>query len=324
MLTMRAFVLRMKTWGTVDHVGDALVADRITIGWSHVRGLIDLQDYHQVREAVRTASDGMDNRRAGHAAGNLWRFLHEMKPDDRVIVPRGDEVYLARVTGPPGYDEDAVTQDIAHFRPVEWLNGKEPFPRRGLPSKLQFRVGPATRKTCLDITGDLQEILALETGSVRTDTPFQADLHGDLVAATTRTLLKGKMNSKSFEFFLRDLFQHLGATEGTVRGGRGDKGADIVLEMPLGATSLRQRVAVQAKYYHDRRLVGPNAVDQLVAGMDAEDADLGVIVTTTGFSEQASAAVSECGRRIELIDGGHLASMIVEHGVLLPQRSDDD
>lgn len=325
MLTkMRAFVLRMKTWGEVDHVGDALAADRITIGWSHVRGLIGLQNLREVREAVRAASGDEDYRRAGHGAGNLWRFLHEMQPDDRVLVPRGDEVYLAKVTGPPGYDESAVTQDIAHFRPVEWLNGKNPFPRHGLPSKLQFRVGPGNRRTCADITGDLSEVLALETGGVRTDTAFEADLHGHLVTTTIETLLKGKMNPKSFEHFLRDLFQHLGATEGTVRGGRGDKGADIVLEMPLGVTPLRQRVAVQAKYYHDGRPVGPDAVRQLVAGMDAEDADLGVIVTTTVFSDEASAEASKSSTRIELIDGAHLASMIVEHGVPLPQRTDEE
>lgn len=120
MLTkMRAFVLRMKTWGEVDHVGDALAADRITIGWSHVRGLIGLQNLREVREAVCAASGDEDYRRAGHGAGNLWRFLHEMHPDDRVLVPRGDEVYLAKVTGPPGYDESTVTQDIAHSFPTD-------------------------------------------------------------------------------------------------------------------------------------------------------------------------------------------------------------
>lgn len=326
MSTIRAFVLRMRTWGEHYRVEKGLATNRITIGWSRARKLITLPNDHRAfRDAIRDAYPEIKtNQRAGSYAGSMLRFIHGMRPEDRVLVPRGKDVFLAKIDGAAGYDDDGVDDDIAHYRPVEWMNGSAPFPRDRLPSRLQFCVGEGTRITCRDITTDLPAILALETGLIKTDTTFQDDLHEQLVAKARHALDEGKMNPKSFEYLLRDLFTRWGATEGAVRGGRGDKGADIVLEMPIGTTFLRQKVAVQAKYYPDRRPVDPGAVRQLVAGMEAEGADLGIVVTTSEFSDEAAALASECGYRIEFIDGALLASMIVEHGVFSSMTPDDE
>jgi restriction endonuclease Mrr len=61
-----------------------------------------------------------------------------------------------------------------------------------------------------------------------------------------------------------------------------------------------------------------DVVDKLKEGMEAESADLGMIVTTGTFSDDAIKAATEyfedSGIRIELVDGEQFAKMIVEHG----------
>ncbi len=65
--------------------------------------------------------------------------------------------------------------------------------------------------------------------------------------------------------------------------------------------------------------VGPEVVEQLIQGIEAEAASLGMVVTSGTISEEASGAaefyLDQKGIRIELIDGPQLATLIVERGL---------
>lgn len=75
---------------------------------------------------------------------------------------------------------------------------------------------------------------------------------------------------------------------------------------------------MQAKHWQPEPPVACGAVEQLVSGMEAEGADLGMVVTTGSFSPDAVEAAerysAESGKRIELVDGEQFAKMLVEHG----------
>lgn len=77
-------------------------------------------------------------------------------------------------------------------------------------------------------------------------------------------------------------------------------------------------VAVQAKHWQPEPPVDRHVIDQLVSGMEAEGADLGMVITTGTYSDEASRAAKEylesAGKKIELVDGEQFAKMIVEHG----------
>jgi predicted Mrr-cat superfamily restriction endonuclease len=79
-------------------------------------------------------------RNAGSAAGNMWRFIHEMKIGDLVVVPHGANFYVARIEGDVQYIDDKVEEDTAFRRPVQWLNGKRPIARDQAPSALYSRM----------------------------------------------------------------------------------------------------------------------------------------------------------------------------------------
>jgi hypothetical protein len=74
--------------------------------------------------------------------------------------------------------------------------------------------------------------------------------------------------------------------------------------------------------------VGKDAVDQLIKGIEAESADLGMVVTSGSISDEAGQAaekyLSEKAIRIELVDGELFAKLIVEHGIQLFVRHHAD
>lgn len=73
------------------------------------------------------------------------------------------------------------------------------------------------------------------------------------------------------------------------------------------------------KHYQATPPAGVEVIEQLIAGMDAEDADLGIVVTSGTFSSAAVDYVAELARsghkRVELIDGEQFAAMIVDCGL---------
>jgi len=73
------------------------------------------------------------------------------------------------------------------------------------------------------------------------------------------------------------------------------------------ATDLWQRFS-----FRQRPGKGHDVVRQLIEGIEAESADLGMVVTSVSISEEYYA---DKGFRIELVDGEQFASMVVERGV---------
>jgi restriction endonuclease Mrr len=86
------------------------------------------------------------------------------------------------------------------------------------------------------------------------------------------------------------------------------------------AGAFQQIVAVQAKHWQPEPPVGRDVVEQLIRGIEAESAHLGMVITSGSISEDASQAAEQYfvdkGIRIELVDGFQFAKLIVEHGIL--------
>lgn len=95
-------------------------------------------------------------------------------------------------------------------------------------------------------------------------------------------------------------------------GRSGDGGVDgFINEDPLGL----DRVYVQAKRYAPRHGVGRPDVQGFVGSLVGLGATKGVFVTTSSFSTQARDFVRHLTQRVILIDGPHLAALMIEHNV---------
>lgn len=153
-----AFVLRIAPSG-VDKVPEALRDDQVIIGWACAQGLLAPQlDWGQFREIVHRTYHSTDStyRGSGAAAGNMWRFIREMKPGDLVVVPHGNSFYVAKITGPATHDAAKVDDDSSYRRRVEWLNAKKPIARQIARSALISRM--KTQGTSANATDLLEEI----------------------------------------------------------------------------------------------------------------------------------------------------------------------
>lgn len=314
----RAFILRI----SLDRFGvmDALEANQIAIGWSRARGLrnknLSWEEFRQiVSDEYYREEENM--RRAGSAAGNMWRFIREMNQGDLVVVPHGANFYVAEVNGPPTYDETELDNDAAYRRDVNWLNDKPGIPRTFAKAALSLRMNTQnTSAYASDLLQQIKEVLKIVQDG--TEPTFWGDLQQKLIQDTLREMRTGRMDDYRFEHLVSDVLINLGAIDAPVVARNKDKGADIIATFKV-ARVIRQTVAVQAKHWEPAPPVEKDVVDQLINGINAESADLGMIVTSGTFSEEAQTHAEnyfqDTGIKIELVDGELLAKLIVEYGI---------
>lgn len=314
-----AFVLRIAPSG-IDKLPDALSADQIIIGWSHAAGLLDESlTWDQFRATIRDTyyAGELTLRKAGNAAGNMWRFIREMKEGDLVVVPYGRQFYVGEVSGPAIYLGDRVDDDTAYRRPVKWLNGKAPLLRQIARSALVSRM--KIQGTCADASDLLDEIKECLTVVARGVPPtFQTDLKSRLIREALSEMRSGRIDSFGFENLVQTVLLGLGAQDCRIVARKEDKGADLVATFRVAGAFL-QRVAVQAKHWQVEPPINHAVVEQLIRGMEAEMADLGMVVTSGSIADDAYQAAQQYfddrGTRIELVDGEQFAALIVERGI---------
>ena len=75
------------------------------------------------------------------------------------------------------------------------------------------------------------------------------------------------------------------------------------------------RVYVQAKRYADGNNIGPGAIRDFFGSLDRHKATKGLFVTTSAFSGAARETAEFLSKRIVLIGGDQLASLMVLHNV---------
>ena len=321
MENQQAFVLRIAPGG-VDHVEEALEKDHLIIGWAYAEGLLgETLEWDAFREIVRKKYYAKDDnlRKVGNATGHLWRFIREMEKDDLVVVPHGSSFYVGRVTGAAFYDKSKVDDDSAYRRPVEWLNGKKPIPRKHAKSALVSRM--KIRGTCADATDLVEQIKGcvdiVETGKAPS---FENDLESILADKTLEELRSGRMEERGFEKLIETVLGGLGAVKTRIVPRIEDVGIDIYATF-LVAGIFQQEVGVQAKHFQPDPPVSAEVVDELIRGIErgGVQVTLGMVITSGTFSDGAIARVEEYGDEkgvpIELVDGEQFAKLIVEHGL---------
>jgi predicted Mrr-cat superfamily restriction endonuclease len=313
-----AFILRM-THGR-DRIDEALQRGEIVLGWSRARGLLGALDRASFRAILRDTyySGEPDLRRAGTAAGHAWRFIHEMGPGTWIVVPSAGRFHIAQVTGEAVFDATRVGDDSAYSRPVVWLNEGRSIPRRLAKAALQSRMkAQGTTASATDLISEIADCLEVATRPAGAQPTFGADLRSRLIAATLAELRGGRIDSYGFEQVIAAWLRATGGKAVRIVDRRSDEGADVVATFRV-AGALQLRVAVQAKHYGLAAPIGRGVVDQLLAGMDAEEADIGIVASSGMFSDEAVEYVRSLesrGRHVELLDGEDIAALIVDCGL---------
>ena len=286
----KGFVLRIAPSGR-PRVEEALQSNTLIIGWAGAEGLLnDALTWDEFREIIRSAyyAEEENLRKAGAAAGNMWRFIREMNVGDIVVVPYGPEFYVGKVSGPAFYDGTNIEEDTAYRRRVDWLNNKQGIPRSTAKSALLSRM--KAYNACVaatDLVDQIEECLGIaERGE---EPSFEKDLQDRLVKEALYELRNGRMENFGFERLIESVLCGLGAVETTIVPRRKDKGVDIYATFLLAGV-FRQVVCIQAKHFQPEPPVGKDTVRQLVGGIEGgqEAVTLGMVITAGTFSEDAA------------------------------------
>jgi restriction system protein len=102
------------------------------------------------------------------------------------------------------------------------------------------------------------------------------------------------------------------ADAGRALGRSGDDGVDGVIDQDaLGL----DRVYIQAKRYAEGNSIGAGAIRDFFGSLDRHKATKGLFVTTSTFSASARETAEFLSKRIVLIDGEHLAKLMIRYNV---------
>lgn len=152
----RAFVVRLNPGDPhQDAVPEAMRTNELILGWSEAGGLLNPKLTWETFRQIVKETYNLDTRQAGGQAQSLWIFLREMKKGDLVVVPYGNQFYLAEVEGDAYYAPQKVAQDRAYRRPVKWLKNYHPFERAASPG---LQKALRAWQTCTSCDAQLAEV----------------------------------------------------------------------------------------------------------------------------------------------------------------------
>jgi restriction system protein len=99
---------------------------------------------------------------------------------------------------------------------------------------------------------------------------------------------------------------------GRALGKSGDDGVDGVIDQdPLGV----DQIYVQAKCYAEGTCIGASAIRDFFGALSLKKAQKGIFVTTSSFSPSAIQTARDLSWRIVLIDGVHLARLLIRYNI---------
>lgn len=302
-------------WGI--HAGETGDADTqfkkdncIAIGWEEMGDLSKLPADRaafkiRVREVYPTVKDGA----VANYAGQLFRFVHEMKPGDYVAYPskRDRQIHLGRIESAYRYDPKASV-GYPNVRAVKWLKA---LPRSFFSQGALYEVGSAM--SLFMIRNYADEHFAAIDGNA-SPKPVEKD--------DTIKVVVADIDETTYDFVVKRLAQetkghpfahfvgHLLGTMGyktRVSPPGSDGGVDIVahkdelgFEPPI--------IKVQCK--SSEATVSDHDVSALYGKVSP--GEFGLYVTLGLFSPKAT-AFAKSKHNLRLIDGEELVALIFEH-----------
>ncbi len=137
---------------------------------------------------------------------------------------------------------------------------------------------------------------------------------------TARTELEDfvrKMNPYLFEHVIKRLLEAMGYEDVEVTSGSNDKGVDVVADIELGISRVREVIQVKRQQNN----VGIEILDRLRGSLHRFDAVRGTVITTSGFTRNAKSAAFDKGAApITLIDGQTLFDFMIENDIGIRRR----
>lgn len=294
--------------------GDAdelfLKKNLIAIGWEKVG---DLGTLKANREAFKAKiSQAFPDAKAGaipNWAGQLFRFVHEMKEGDLIVYPsrRDRQIHIGRVHGPYQFDPHA-SRIYPHVRRVTWMTSR---PRTHFTQGALYEVGSAM--SLFLVKTYAEEFTDALEGKV-VSAPVELDESVALVAEdieqTTRDFILKRLAQELKGHPLADFVSNLLGVMGyktRVSPEGPDGGIDIIAHKDeLGFEPPIIKVQVKS----GDGSIGDPIVSALYGKVGQDE--YGLLVTLGTFTNQAK-SFARSKSNLRLIDGDELVDLVLLH-----------
>ena len=317
MAAPRIWAVRAGAASQVDHI--FMTRNQLAVNFAEIDG--DASALPANRSAFKEAFGRSDMRAAAIPiqAGQLFRFVHEMRIGDRVVYPRKIDRMLCwgEVTGPYVYDPEGAS-DYAHRRGVQWLRN---LSRDAFSQGALYELGSVL--TLFEVKSFADEfLLKFETSGASQSHAEGTDETEEIVVKdiveTTRDFifkrLKTDLKGFPLEGFVADLFRAMGYRAATTRAMR-DDGVDVIAHRDvLGVEPPILKIQVKAQESN----VSADQVKAFCAMVN--DRDVGVYVTIGGYTGPAKDFARTKGN-LKLIDGVEFIDLVQTHYDRLDHRN---
>jgi restriction system protein len=302
-------------WGIhAGMTGDAdtlfLRGNCIAVGWNKMGDLSGLKDREAFKTKVVEAYPDKKPGAIAPTAGQMYRFLYEMKRGDVVVYPskRDRQVHLGCVEGPYRYDPQREP-GYPHQREVRW---RCEVPRTQFTQGALYEIGAAL--SLFQVKNYAHEFLAALEGTVAAP-PVAKDETVALVAEdieeTTRDFvlkqLAQELKGHPLAHFVGHLLEAMGYRTRVSPEGP-DGGIDIVAHKDeLGFEPPIIKVQVKSS----EGSVGEPVVAALYGQVTGEG-EFGLLVTLGSFTPPAR-NFARGKSNLRLIDGEDLVALTLQH-----------
>jgi restriction system protein len=302
-------------WGIhAGRTGDAdslfLKKNRIALGWQQMGDLSPLPaDREAFKTKVAEVYPGKKPGAIANNAGQLFRFLHEMKKDDLVVYPskRDRQVHLGRVDGVYQYDPK-TEPGYPNYRAVKWLKA---VPRTHFTQGALYEIGSAM--SIFKVKNYAEEFRAALEGKA-SPAPVSQDetialVAGDIEETTRDFVIKRlaqELKGHPFADFVGHLLNTMGYRTRISPEGP-DGGVDIVAHKDeLGFEPPIIKVQVKSS----EGSIGNDRVSALYGNVGP--GEYGLLVTLGTFTNPAK-NFAKAKTNLRLIDGDQLVELIFDH-----------
>jgi hypothetical protein len=307
-MTTRAWIVRI-----TEREAFCFKNNTVAIGWAYARGVDRLNlNWVEFKAVVQAAYPQYKTQNAlGQAAGSIWRFVRDIRPDDWIIAPTWTGLNAARVTGPLLYDESLVEDDNAWRFPAEWI--RRDIPRDTASAPLQARC--TSRQTCIEATEFLAQIQQLSRQEGKPN--LESALAGSEARAAIGKVLDDHLTPNDLELLVSKLASKGGAlVEQPAKNLPRKKGdADIVARYTFPPFA----VGYQVKKHNVQSTTDEYAVRQIMEAMQDEQLaiDVGCVVTTADefTAEAKTLAASSTVGPIRLMTRDDLIHWVLYAGI---------
>lgn len=289
--------------------GDAFVKEgRIALGWSEMGNLHSISPTREAFKAKVREAYG-DQSHVTNSAGQLFRFVTEMKPGDialyRSKVDR--QIYIGKVKGDYEYRPD-LNKDFCNIRAVQWVKTVQPtqFSQGAL-----YELGSAlTLFQVRNYALEYQAALSGEISGITNDEDETVGIVADEVQLTTQDFILKELSKHlkgyPFQGFVANLLRTMGYRTHVLPPGT-DEGIDIIAhrdELKLEPPIIKVQVKSSAGS------VGGPDVRALFGNLGS--GEYGLLVSLGSFSAQAK-DFAKRKPNLKLVDGAELVDLVLEH-----------